>query len=59
MVGVHHGHAARQVFHLLAVHGLANRIDIGGAGLFDGLDPHVEANVVRFHRIVGDALYRP
>ena len=33
-----------------------HRVGIGGAGLLDRLHPHVEADVVRFHRVVGGAL---
>ncbi len=54
MVGVHDRDAAGQVLDLLADHRLAGGIDVGGAGLLDRLHPHVEADVVRLHRIVGD-----
>jgi hypothetical protein len=35
---------------------VTHRVDVGGPGLLDRLRPHVEADVVRFHRVVGDAL---
>src|SRR2546428_454907 len=40
----------------LAVDGLADRIDVEALGFLDRLLPHVDAEVRRLHRIVGDAL---
>ena len=56
MVDVHHRHAAGQVRHLLAVHRLTHRVDLGGAGLLDRLGPHLEADVGGLHGIVGHPL---
>ena len=56
MVGVHDRDEAARRLHLLAVHRLPHRVDIGGAGLLDRLRPHLEADVVRLHRVVGHAL---
>ena len=36
--------------------GLTHRVDIDGAGLLDGVRPHLDADVRGFHRVVGDAL---
>ena len=41
---------------LLADHRLAHRVDVGRSGLLHRLHPHVEQDIGRFHRVVGDAL---
>src|SRR3954447_18041126 len=56
MVGVHHDVIAAGAAHLLAVHGLPDGVDLGRAGLEDGLGPHLEADIMRFHRVVGHPL---
>ena len=54
MIGVHHNLEAARRLDSLTVHGLADCIDIGGAGLDNGLRPHPEANKRGFHRIIRD-----
>ncbi|VTR67988.1 conserved hypothetical protein [Desulfosarcina cetonica] len=54
MVGHHGGIAAGQVGNGDADDGVLNGRGIGGAGLFNGLDPHVEADEMGFHGIIGD-----
>ena len=52
MVGVHHNLKAARSLDSLTVHGLADRIDIDGAGLDNGLRPHPEADERGFHRVI-------
>ena len=53
----HHGRvAAGEVRHRNADDRVDDLVRIGGAGLLDRLHPHVEADDVGFHRIVGGAL---
>ena len=52
MIGVHDNLKATWRPHPLAVHGLSERIDIGCAGLADGLRPHPEADEGHFRRII-------
>src|SRR5690606_40894014 len=56
VVGQHLADAAGQVRYLHAHHGVDDLVGVGGAGGLDRFHPHVEADVVRFHRIVGHAL---
>ncbi|MCY1236383.1 hypothetical protein D9M72_490360 [compost metagenome] len=57
MVVRHHRRiAAREVRHGDADHRVENGVGISGACLLDGLQPHVEADIMRFHRVVGHAL---
>ena len=51
MIGVHHNLEAARRLDSLTVHGLADCIDVCGAGLDDGLRPHPEANEGGFHRV--------
>jgi hypothetical protein len=44
MIGVHHNLEAARRLDSLTVHGLPDRIHIGGARLDNGLRPHSEAN---------------
>ena len=53
MVGIHHCHTTTEIFHFLTIHRLTHGIDIGGSSLLHRLYPHIEADVVCFHRIVG------
>ena len=52
MISVHHNLEAAGRFDPLTVHGLANRIYVGGARLDNGLRPHPEANEGSFHRVI-------
>ncbi len=57
MVVWQHGHfEARRRLELLADHRLAHRVHVGRAGLLDRLGPHVEEDIGRFHRIIGDVV---
>lgn len=53
MIGVHDHLKPTWRSHALAVHGLPDRIDVGCAGLADGLRPHPKPDVSRFHLIIG------
>ena len=52
----HGGIAAGQVRHGDTDNRVDHGIRIGGAGFFDRFDPHVEADEMCFHRVVGHAL---
>ena len=52
MISVHHNLEAARRFDPLTVHGLANRIYVGGARLDNGLRPHPKANEGSFHRVI-------
>jgi hypothetical protein len=54
MISVHHNLEAARRLDSLTVHGLPDRIHIGGAGLDNGLRPHPEANKGGFHRVICD-----
>ena len=56
MIWQHLGKTAGQVREGQAIHVLADRVDIGCAGLCGSLDPHVEANIMCFHWVIGYAL---
>ena len=56
MVRQHLGNTAGQVREGQAIHVLADCVDFGRASLGGGLDPHVEADIVCFHRVIGHAL---
>ena len=51
MIGVHDNLKTARRPYALAVYGLTDRIDVGCAGLADGLRPHPEADEGRLHRI--------
>ena len=54
MVVRHHGGvAAGQVGYGHTDDGVLDRVNVGGFSLLDRLHPHVEADVVGFHRVVG------
>ena len=57
VVWQHHGGAAGQVREFLPVHLGAHGINLGGACLGGGVHPHVKADIVGFHRVVGDTLF--
>ena len=52
MVHAHDGGAAGEVREFLTPHVLAHGVDIRGSRLGHGVHPHVEADVMRLHRIV-------
>ena len=56
VVGQHLGGAAGQVRRFDAGQRVDHLVGIGRLHLLDRLDPHVEADHVRFHRVVGRAL---
>jgi len=56
LVGLVHLDLGAGCQELLAVDGLSNRIHVEGLGLLGRLLPDVDAEVRRFHGIVGDAL---
>ena len=53
VVSIHHDFKSARRLDLLAVHCLTYRVDICGACLTDRLNPHLEADEGRFHRVVG------
>ena len=57
VVRQHDGRTSGQVRELLPVHRGPHRIDVGGAGGFNRVHPHVEANIMRFHRVVGHTIF--
>src|SRR5690606_13651631 len=48
--------AAGEVGDHHADHGVGHRVGVGGAVLLHRIDPHVEADVVGFHGVVGDPI---
>src|SRR6476659_6925299 len=54
MIGVHHDLEAARRLDSLTVHGLPDRIYVGGTGLDNGLCPHPEANEAGFHWVIRD-----
>ena len=53
MVSVHHNLEAARQLDSLTIHGsAANRIDVGGTRLDNGLRPHLKANDGGFHRVI-------
>ena len=56
MIRIHHGRAAGQVGRGDADQRLADPRRLNRAGLFNGLDPHIKADISGLHRVIGDAL---
>ena len=57
VVWQHDSRSARQVREFLTVHCRANRIHVSRTGFGHRVHPHVEADVVSFHWVIGHALF--
>lgn len=57
MVIVHDRGSSGQIRPGDSKHGLFDLVDIGGGGFFDGSDPHIETDIMGFHRVVGRAFW--